>query len=587
MQEKVTEQKQFNWPETAWLAVFYTVVFLLYTFPLLTHFADGFPGFDTGNSDANQYIWNIYNFKKAVLEGSNPWFTDLLLYPVGSSLVLHTYTPILGIFGLLFPDNIVAVNSGLLLSFVLSGVGAAWLSLRLVPNKMLAVITGFIFAFSPYKTAHLLEHYHLMLTATIPFFVLSFLNAFEFIPGKFWPKVVSRKAVIVCFLLGFITLLSDYYALFFLVYFCGAYALFYWLKLGIINWQTRKPWLVLAAIFLISPQLVRLLKKWGVSDKGGLWWGGDLAGYLLPPNNLRWFSTETMIQLNNSESVFNSPGSVENVVFLGWAMLILTVFAIFISRKFGVHSKIKPFLFLSILFWLITMPEMSVFNKIWFRMPTALLHFIPFFNNIRCPTRAVVMLTLFLPIVCFYFLNNWLLLKNNLWQKTIPVLLLLVIFLEFQPRATPLITKANMPAAYAEVAKTEGEVAFILPIGIRDGFQEKGRMVLNDLFYQTLHGKKMPGAYISRIDQKAFDAFDKDPVMHALVQLSADSTFLPQNPSVSEKQQFFAKFKPDVFLLTPRVKNPNAEAYLQALLSGKFQPKKMGKYILWNKKPAL
>ena len=93
----------------------------------------------------------------------------------------------------------------------------------------------------------------------------------------------------------------------------------------------------------------------------------------------------------------------------------------------------------------------------------------------------------------------------------------------------------------------------------------------------------MPGAYISRIDQKAFDAFDKDPVMQALTQLSADSTFLPDNPTDLEKQQFFAKYKPDVFLLTPRVKNPQAEGYLEQLLSVNFQRKEIGKYIFWRK----
>ena len=108
-------------------------------------------------------------------------------------------------------------------------------------------------------------------------------------------------------------------------------------------------------------------------------------------------------------------------------------------------------------------------------------------------------------------------------------------------------------------------------------------MVLNDLFYQTLHEKKMPGAYISRISQEQFDAFDKDPVMYALTKLSADSSFLPQNPGVSEKKNFFRTYKPDVFLLTPRVKNPNAERYLKSLLSEDFNRKKIGEYILWQR----
>lgn len=244
----------------------------------------------------------------------------------------------------------------------------------------------------------------------------------------------------------------------------------------------------------------------------------------------------------------------------------------------------KPFIFLAFLFWLITMPEFSVFGKNWFRTPTALLHFIPFFNNIRCPTRAVVMLTLFLPIVCFYFLNQWLKLQKREWQFTIPLVLLALIFLEFQPKAYPLITKTNMPEAYREVAESKGEVAFILPFGIRDGFQEKGKMVLNDLFYQTQHHKKMPGAYISRIDQQEFDMFDKDPVMQTLIRMETDSTFLPEKPTVLQIENFFREYKPAVFLLTPRIHNPELKAYLQHLVQGRnYKYREIGGYLLWER----
>ena len=583
MQGKVQAGKKYDWLILPGLAVFYTVVFLVYTYPLLHHFSDGFPGQDTGFSDANQYIWNVYNLKKALHEGSNPLHTDLLLYPKGASLLFHTYTPIMGLIGMFFSNDIVAVNAVLLLSFVLSAIGAFYLSRKLVPNFLLAVITGLIFAFSPYKMAHLLEHYHLMLTATIPFFVLSFLKAFRFEPGRWRLQVLSRKYVLLCLLLGIIAFLSDYYTVFFMLYFSAAYALYFWLNIGSINWRKPKPWLITVAVFVASGVLVKLLKKWGVDDKGGLWWGGDVAGYLLAPDNNYWLSNPVTEKIYATEKIFNNPSSVENVVFLGYTLLLLVVLAFFWRRQFGAEAYIKPFIFLAVLFWFITMPEMSVFGKVWFRNPTALLHYIPFFNNIRCPTRAVVMLTLFLPIVCFYFLNLWLKRKPAL-NKIVPVLLLIVIFLEFQPKAYPLISKNNMPKAYREAARAKGEVLFVFPFGMRDGFQEKGKFVLNDLFYQTQHHKKMPGAYISRINQEEFDEFDKDPVMHAFMQMETDSTFLPKMPTVSERENFLNRYKPDIFLITPRMRNPHIDAYLEQLLPKEFEEKKIANYVLWERK---
>jgi hypothetical protein len=584
MAEIATGGKKYKW----WLAfpilaLLYTVVFFIYTYPLINHFSDGFPGHDTGFSDANQYIWNVYNLKKALHEGSNPLYTDLLLYPKGASLLFHTYTPIMGLIGMLFSNDIVAVNAVLLLSFVLSAIGAFYLSRKLVPNNLLALTTGLIFAFSPYKMAHLLEHYHLMLTATIPFFVLSFLKAFRFEPGRWHLQILNWKYVLLCFLLGIVAFLSDYYTVFFMLYFSAAYALYFWLNIGGINWRKPKPWLITVAVFVASGVLVNLLKKWGVDNKGGLWWGGDVAGYLLAPDNNRWLSTSATEKIYATEKIFNNPSSVENVVFLGYSLLLLTVLAFFWRRKFGAEAYIKQFIFLAVLFWFITMPEMSVFGKILFRNPTAMLHFVPFFNNIRCPTRAVVMLTLFQPIVCFYFLNLWLVRKPAL-ANVIPLVLLLVVFLEFQPKDYPLISKNNMPEAYKEVAKAKGEVLFVFPFGMRDGFQEKGQMVLNDLFYQTQHHKKMPGAYISRINPQEFDDFDKDPVMHAFVQMETDSTFLPQMPTVSERENFLKLYKPDIFLVTPRMRNPHIHTYLQQLLLPEFGTRNVGKFVLWERR---
>ena len=167
-------------------ALGYAALFVFCSWPLAREFRTAFVG--EAGGDANQYVWNAYNFQRQVAAGANPFHTTLLLYPEGTGLWLHTYTPVLGLLNVLLRHELLAVNVGLLLSFVLSGVGAARLAGRWLRHPGLCWLVGFVFAFSPYKLAHWPAHYHLLLTATVPFYIWAFLEAFEFVSGRL-PRV--------------------------------------------------------------------------------------------------------------------------------------------------------------------------------------------------------------------------------------------------------------------------------------------------------------------------------------------------------------------------------------------------------------
>ena len=116
------------WPWLLLGALVYSALFVAYSWPLSREAGTAFVGYTQG--DANQYVWNAYNFQRQVAAGANPFFTRLLLYPEGTWLWMHTYTPVLGLLNVLVRQEILAVNLGLLLSFGLSGVGAARLAGR-------------------------------------------------------------------------------------------------------------------------------------------------------------------------------------------------------------------------------------------------------------------------------------------------------------------------------------------------------------------------------------------------------------------------------------------------------------------------
>ncbi|RZK58941.1 MAG: hypothetical protein EOO59_08070, partial [Hymenobacter sp.] len=154
-------------------ALLYAGLFAYYTWPLTGQWSTAFTS--SPGADANLYLWNAWNFQRQVAAGHDPMRTPLLLYPQGSSLWMHTYTPVLGVLNLALRQPYQAMNWGLLLSFVASGVGGAWLAGRWVRQPLLCILVGFAFAYTPMKLAHWPEHYNLLLTATVPFFVAAYL----------------------------------------------------------------------------------------------------------------------------------------------------------------------------------------------------------------------------------------------------------------------------------------------------------------------------------------------------------------------------------------------------------------------------
>lgn len=559
-----------SWRELTASLLFFALIFAWFSWPLAASFDTAFIG-RSGN-DANQYVWNAYNFRQAVAAGTNPFYTELLLYPRGASLVMHTYTPLIGLLNVLLRHEILAVNVALLLSFVLSGMGAYRLARRWVASPVLAALVGFAYAFSPYKLAHLPDHYHLLLTAPVPFYIHAFLESFTFQDGRFWPRVRRWGQVGLCVALGLFTLLSDYYTLFGLLYFSLGYALFFWLRPDQIRWRRWQTWAVLAGVLVAGHLVSRGLKLAEVPDRHGFWWGGDVAGYLLPPPHSRWLSSAFINQLLDSR-IFNMPGSVENTMFLGYVLPLLGLWWALRLRQApllvtsAVSRQASPLPWLLLLFVLLTLPELRVFGKGLLRLPTGLLHYVPFFNNIRCPTRHVAYVSLLLPLVAVAGLDTWL--RNRLRptaQWAVGSALLAVMVLEYQPQAQPLLRATDMPAAYRIAAALPGETLFSVPFGLLDGYQQQGHMNGNDLFYQTLHHKKLLGAYISRIPQPVFDEFSQTPILRELLLLQDHPDTTLAVPPRATTELFLRTYQPAAFVISPAYQNSAIHHYLRGML---------------------
>src|SRR4051794_39802381 len=116
--------------------------------------------------DAWQHIWNLWWVKHALLDlHTNPYHTNLLFYPDGANLYLHTLALTAALLGIplqLFGLNLLATYNLLMLStFFLAGYSAFLLCYYVTKNVWASFVGGFVFAFSPYHFAHLIGHLNL------------------------------------------------------------------------------------------------------------------------------------------------------------------------------------------------------------------------------------------------------------------------------------------------------------------------------------------------------------------------------------------------------------------------------------------
>ncbi len=89
---------------------------------------------------------------------------------------------------------------------------------------------------------------------------------------------------------------------------------------------------------------------------------------------------------------------------------------------------------------------------------------------------------------------------------------------------------AEIPALYRTIAADPRAVRVVeLPFGLRDGVSSAGNFSARYQYYQTLHGKRLIGGYLSRISKKRLAAMRAQPTLDALLTLSEGQALAPEH----------------------------------------------------------
>lgn len=515
--------------------------------------------------DAWHNIWNLWWVKQALVDRHvDLYSTDMLYYPNGVSLYLHTLTPTAGLLSIplqLAGANLVSVyNLVMLLSFVLGGYGAFLLCRYVGAGRWPAFVGGAVFAFSPYHFAHLYGHMNLASLQWIPFYILLLLKAVD-LPGRSYtgatmsredagkpplqtiaPNADPGRPLLYSVGAGVLLAVNAYtdllYAVF-LVMFTGL--LLAWLllvplerrrlrEMGL-GWRAGGLRAVVAAgvfFLLVAPLLIPSLAE---AQKGyaqpasneTLVYSSDVIQAFTPSEFHPIWGTAVAERVVGIGPYMQQKPPSERVVFLGYGVLALGLYA---GLRLRASRKVRFWIFAAIATWILSLgPTLQFFGRSrvpliggTIPLPYALLYKLPLLNVARTPSRLAVLTMLALGVLAALALTSLLARRDTesqphtgrkltSWQYAVPAIgLPLLILFEFL--ATPFPTSPpgwNVPI-YTEIATEPGRFALLeLPL----------RPLGDYMAYQTVHGKPIIGGFLAR--QPPYPLLEQTPALSYLL----------------------------------------------------------------------
>jgi hypothetical protein len=523
---------------------FYAVVAVIFTWPLVLHFAQAAPGEQVG--DTWQMVWNLWWVRQALENFQNPFQTQLIFYPQGTGLFLHALNPLnglvswpvqalVGLFSTRAAGAIAGYNFIVLLSFTLAAYGAFCLARYLWHSEKAALLAGLAYGFSTYGFAHLLGHLNLISYELIPIYILFLLKALHI---NSEPPVFSRQTARLVFpavlvLLG-LTLLElqyvlymGFFSLFYLVYLTGLY-LFKKARNETLPYRLdrvllRAVFIGLGFVILSLPLTIPMLRE-ALNNPNTVplrqenTYSADLLAYFYPsPFHPLWGEA-----LQKAIKPFTAT-LIEKVVFPGFTVyaLILAGFGLWLARRFnpGRKQPLQPVagtapvtvegdqnfrpgpLFWSAIaavFAVLSLGPRLHINGVEYgpKLPGALIYEIPILNITRVPARFGIVAILALALVAAWGLSRLVMLwpgKRLAYNLLTGAALLLLAF-ELLPAPYPL-TEYKVSPFYQVLAQQPAGDYAVMEVPLNAG---KYQYRSDYLQSQMTHGKPSLNGYISR-----------------------------------------------------------------------------------------
>lgn len=508
--------------------------------------------------------WNMEKVYQNVIHGHNPFAgTFDMLYPFGSNFIsTDSGNGFLFIFlrPFLSPHQSFFILSALALFF--ANIGMFMLLKKLNIRDSVAFMIGLLFGYMTFIQPRI-GHLTYVFYYSFPWFYYCVL--FVLHGGTRVKKIAASIGA--SFFLIFTLYLNLYYFVS-LAFSAALLVLFYLITerqllfkkvlenilyiviFGISSVIFLFPWI---QIFIETAKFEELPRTqgWG----GAIEFSSDLFGYFIPSIYSYFLGDFARFIGRHAQFAY---GIFENFSYPGIVILAtfatLLVLYILKKQKKELHSRIAPFLFTSVTFWVLTLgPFLHVLGRwglvveenirIVVPLPYILFHYLPFMANIRSPGRLVTIWIFFSYIVVAFILDYWLKNKSRLFLRNVIIILSCIFIIDHYfiiPKADP----NPLPTKLYQKIQTDKNVVSVmeLPFVVRDGFTYFGdNGALDFITGQQYHGKSVIGGYMGRVPHFKREYYVRNPLLGYFGRLV--DTNIKNNGSLERSEDALASWK--------------------------------------------
>jgi hypothetical protein len=474
-------------PRELAIAALFTALSLAISWPLARDFTTALTG---AGLDAMSHLWGVWHTAQALM-GREPFFwTSLLYYPAGTSLLLHSAGP--GAGALAFPfwplGPIAAYNGGLVAGLTLTGYAMYLLARDLGCSRAASFCAGVILLSAPEHLVGLRGHLAKVFLGLMPLAFLALGRAHD-----------PRRSIGWCVVFGAASLLLLLHSPFQFIQVGLSAPLITVAALAAAS-ERRQIWVraggaALAAVIVAGPLLVAIAAAAGnpamAIDRSAESIGHqpDLLQFVLPPTFSRLFGGWSGATLAAS----GLRPEIETEVAIPLAALVLCAVALVRApRAAGVWMAVGGFAIV-----LAVGPSLRVAGSdTAIPMPYAWLTALPGLDFLRTPARF--MQVAFVAIAAAAAVGLDALRRDGRRSSAVTAIALLALLVEVWPRPWPTVMLPRVPALYAALAH-EDESYGVLDLPIRP--LPESSPIDYSARYQVLqmtHGKGIAGGYISR-----------------------------------------------------------------------------------------
>jgi hypothetical protein len=484
-----------HWWKDSLVALVYALLTILMTWPVVLRLNTHFVG---QSSDVWLNPWATWWTEQVLSTGQNLYQTDRLFYPHGVSLAFHSFSHVNTALTLLFRPlfgDLGAHNVTVLLAHALSGYAMFCLVRYLTRSSAGAFLSGFVFAFFPYRLS---ESVHPVLVSTqwMPLYFLCLLRLLR----------ERRKRFAVAAALFFLLIaLSSWHLMLFTAFLAAAY-LCYLLLFERRRWsRTMVCHLVSLAIVTcvaVAPfmyPLARELLTAGDSYIGvdlDVGRGNDMMAFLLPADEHPF--------LGNLVETAHERIDDKHDAYMGVSVIGLSIVGCL--RRW---RRARFWLLLAVIVGLFSIgPSFKIYGLdtgilIPWSVPVVWLFRHPFRLNLLLGFALAVTSGLGLSV-----LVHWAKGKRSrwLWSLTGVVVALVVTEYLYLPFPT---TAAVIPSFYSHLSATpRQDVILDLPMG-----RQPSKRYMH---YQTVHAGPILEGHVSRTPLAAYSLVETNPLLRSL-----------------------------------------------------------------------